>query len=494
MYILSIDQSTSSTKALLIDEKCHIKTRINKDHKQYYPKAGWVEHDPEEIYNNLLAAASELIETTKVNWDEIRALAITNQRETIVVWDKTTGKPVYNALVWQCARATEICNNLDTPENRQLVRESTGLTLSPYFSAAKIKWILDNVAGTREKAERGDLLAGTIDSWLVWKLTDGEVHATDLTNASRMSLLNLKTLEWDEAVCKLFTVPMSMLADIKRSDTIWAETSLGGNADTMLPISGIFGDSHSALFAQLCYKPGMAKATYGTGSSVMMNAGSATIPEVEGLVTSIGWGLKDEVVYVLEGNINSTGATIKWFMDNIQILNNPAEAEKHATSIDSTEGVYLVPAFSGLSAPHWDNDARAIISGMSFSTNRSHIIRAGLEAIAYQIADVVNLMTEKSGLPLDNLRTDGGPTKNQFLMQFQSDMLNSTVVPASIEELSALGVALVAGLTTGIWKDRAEFEQMISSNKKFTPKMESTKRAKLYSGWQAALKMARNQF
>ncbi len=487
MYILAIDQSTSATKAMLIDKKCQVTTRINKDHKQFYPKPGWVEHDPEEIYNNLVSAVSELIDTSRISWDTIKAMALTNQRETVLVWDKKTSKPIYNALVWQCARATEICEQLDTAANSKLVRERTGLTLSPYFSAAKIKWILDNVPGAREKAENGELLAGTIDSWLVWKLTGGSVHATDLSNASRMSLLNLKTLDWDPEVCELFTIPQSMLAEIKPSDTIWAETDIAGISPKKLPIIGILGDSHAALFAQLCYKPGMAKATYGTGSSIMMNAGTDTIPDVEGLVTSIGWGLSSEVIYVLEGNINSTGATIKWLVDNLQLLKNPAEAENMSIAIGSTDGVYLVPAFSGLSAPHWNNNARAVISGMSFSTTRNHIVRAGLEAIAYQIADVVNLMTEKSGLHLANLRTDGGPTKNKFLMQFQADILKTPVVPAKIEELSALGVTLIAGLTTGMWKSRDEFEELIASKNTFTAQMPETQREDLYNGWKKAI-------
>ena len=491
MYILTIDQSTSATKAMLIDSQCQVTGRVNKDHKQYYPQPGWVEHDPEEIYQNMLAAISELLSVTGTEWTDIASTAITNQRETVVVWDKNTGKPVCNALVWQCARATKICEELTTSQNSRLVRDATGLTLSPYFSAAKIKWILDNVPGAREKAEQGELLAGTIDSWLVWKLTNGNVHATDLSNASRMSLLNLQTLEWDSDVCKLFTIPQSMLPELKRSDEIWAETDFSGLTPHKLPICGILGDSHAALFAQLCYQPGMAKATYGTGSSIMLNAGTGSVPQVKGLVTSIGWGLKEEVIYVLEGNINSTGATIKWLADNLQLITSPTETEEAATSVKSTDGVYLVPAFSGLSAPHWDNNVRAMLTGMSFSTNRAHIIRAGLEAIAYQIADVVNLMAEKSGLQLENLRTDGGPTKNKFLMQFQADILNTPVVPAKTEELSALGVALIAGLNAGFWKNRQEFSELITSKDSYQPRMSSHERKKLYSGWQKAVQQAR---
>ena len=491
MYILTIDQSTSATKAMLIDRQCRVAGRINKTHKQYYPQPGWVEHDPEEIYQNLLTAVSELLTTTGTDWSNIVSTAITNQRETVVVWDKTTAKPVYNALVWQCARATGICEELSTAENCALVRNTTGLNLSPYFSAAKIKWILDNVSGAREKAEKGELLAGTIDSWLVWKLTNGTVHATDLSNASRMSLLNLQTLTWDKVVCQLFTIPESMLPELKRSDGVWAETDFSGLAPIKLPICGILGDSHAALFAQLCYQPGMAKATYGTGSSIMLNAGTENIPQVEGLVTSIGWGLKEEVIYVLEGNINSTGATIKWLADNLGLISSPAEAEEAARAVESTDGVYLVPAFSGLSAPHWDNNVRAMITGMSFSTTRNHLIRAGLEAIAYQIADVVNLMAEKSGLKLENLRTDGGPTKNKFLMQFQADILNSPVVPAKIEELSALGVALISGLVVGFWQNRQEFAEFVTSTDSYTPALPATERNNLYSGWQRAIKQAK---
>ncbi len=491
MYILTIDQSTSATKALLVDRECQILTRINKDHKQFYPQSSWVEHDPEEIYQNLVSVALELVETVKIDWQQIKALSISNQRETVVVWDKTTGKPIYNAIVWQCARATELCKQLDTPGNRDAVRKATGLMLSPYFSAAKIMWVLENVPGAREKAKNGELLAGTIDSWLVWKLTGGAVHATDYSNASRMSLFNLTSLDWDENICNIFNIPVSMLPEVKPSDCIWGETDFGGRIQRKLPIAGILGDSHAALFAQQCYSPGMAKATYGTGSSVMMNVGTSQAKDVEGIVSSIGWGTSDEIVYVLEGNINCTGATIKWLVDSLKLLDSPKDAEKYAMEVESTEGVYLVPAFSGLSAPYWDNEVRAMICGMSFNTGRSHIIRAGLEAIAYQIADIVRLMTSGSGMTLSNLRTDGGPTRNNFLMQFQADMLGCAVLPAQTEELSALGVAMLGGLTVKMWNNRTEFSQLLKPANTFTSSLDSNECNTLYAGWRQAVNQAR---
>ena len=492
MYIISIDQSTSTTKAILIDKDCKVQGRVNKDHQQIYPQPSWVEHDPEEIYNNLIAATTELMANIQISWEQIDVLSITNQRETVVVWDKTTGKPVYNAIVWQCARATELCDSLDTVENKKAVRDSSGLMLSPYFSAPKILWVLENVEGAREKAERGDLLAGTIDSWLVWKLTNGTVHATDYSNASRTSLLNLSTLDWDSDLCNIFKIPLGMLAEIKPSNVVWGETDIDGIADRKIPIAGILGDSHAALFAQQCYKPGMAKATYGTGSSVMMNVGTTRNKDISGIVSSIGWGTKEEIVYVLEGNINCTGATIKWLQDSLKILDKPLDAEKYALEVEDTGGVYFVPAFSGLSAPYWDNEVRAMICGMSFSTSKSHIIRAGLEAIAYQIADVVELMYEGSDMPLSRLRTDGGPTKNNFLMQFQSDIVGCTVLPAQTEELSALGVAMLGGLTVKIWNDRSEFESLLPKGKLFDRSISVQKREELYSGWKRAVSKSRN--
>ena len=490
-YILAIDQSTSSTKAMLIDEALNIYARVNRDHKQYYPQTGWVEHDPEEIYHNLLNAVTELIKQEKINWQNISGISISNQRETVVVWDKNTGKPVCNAIVWQCSRATELCAELSTEKNCRKVREATGLMLSPYFSAAKISWILQNIPQAREKSESGDLLAGTIDSWLVWKLTKGKLHATDLSNASRTSLLNLQTLDWDKNICNIFEIPLSMLPKIKRSDTIWAKTDFEGNSTEEINIAGILGDSHAALFAQQCFVPGTAKATYGTGSSVMMNVGKQRSNDIQGLVSSIGWGRKDEVIYVLEGNINSTGATIKWLADNLNLISSVQEAEKEAKKTANNNGVYLVPAFSGLAAPYWDNEARAIISGMSFNTSRAHIIRAGLESIAYQITDIIELMTEGSGYNLSILRTDGGPTRNSFLMQFQADILRTTVIPAHIEELSAVGSAMMAGLATGIWKDLKSFKPLLKAGKTFSPKLPPVTRDSYYQGWKKAVERAR---
>ncbi|MBN1184470.1 MAG: glycerol kinase GlpK [Bacteroidales bacterium] len=482
-YILSVDQSTSATKAVLFDQQAKLVARVNAEHKQIYPKPGWVEHDPEEIFKNTLKVIAGVIKQSGIDASEVKCLSISNQRETVLVWDKNTGKPVYNAVVWQCMRGEKQCNILKAAGHEPMIRQKTGLIIDPYFSASGLSWILNSSEEIKAKAQKGELAAGTIDSWLVWKLTNGEVHATDYSNACRTLLFNIHILQWDNEICKLFSVPMNILPEPKPADAIFGNTTAGGVFTNPIPISGILGDSHGALFGQRCYHKGLSKTTYGTGSSVMMNIGEKAAEAPEGLVTSIGYGIKGKTDYVFEGNIHSTGATIKWMVDAMGIMSTSAESEKLATSVNSTEGVYFVPAFAGLGAPYWDNKVRACISGIHGGTNKAHIVRAGLESIAYQVKDLLDLMAAKAGIALKEIRVDGGPTRNRFLMQFQADMLGAPIVVSDIEEASALGAALAGGLGTGIWKDLITLEALYTSKGKTQPKMKTEERDLLYNGW-----------
>ncbi len=487
-YILSIDQSTSATKAVLFDSKSQIAAKASKEHGQFYPKPGWVEHDPEEIFNNTVATIKELSFSNPEK--KIVALAITNQRETIVVWDSTTGKPVYNAVVWQCNRGADRCKQLIEKGWNKVVRQKTGLLVDPYFSATGISWILENVPEAREKADKGNLRFGTIDSWLIWKLTNGKTHATDYSNASRTMLFNINTLEWDKEIMAELGIPESMAPSVKFADETFGITNVNGILNTEIPITGVLGDSHAALFGQLCFEPGMGKATYGTGSSIMMNIGSLPLECPDGLVTSVGYGLNGTVTYVFEGNIHCTGATIKWLQDDLRLIENASETEVIAQQVTSNEGVYFVPAFAGLGAPYWNNEARAIICGMTRGTKKAHIVRAALEAIAYQVKDLIDLMITRSGIQLKELRVDGGPVKNNFLMQFQADILHANINRSNIPEASALGVALVAGLSTGIWKNREELGSLRTGDDHITGKMAKRDIEKLYEGWKNAVKRA----
>ncbi len=492
-YILSIDQSTSGTKAVLFDQDARFVARANVSHRQIYPKPGWVEHDPEEIYRNVLKVIKDVINESGIDKNSIQCLSITNQRETILVWDINTGKPVCNAVVWQCLRGEEKCNELKSNGFEDIIRQKTGLIIDPYFSASGLHWILNNNPEIMQKAKDGILIAGTMDSWLIWKLTGGKVHATDYSNACRTMLMNIHTLAWDEEICALFDVPINMLPELKYADSVYGDSNIEGFFENKIPISGILGDSHAALFGQRCYHQGLSKVTYGTGSSVMMNIGSEPAEPPEGLVTSIGYGIKGKINYVFEGNIHSTGATIKWMVDTLEIINSSSESEELALSVPSTEGVYFVPAFAGLGAPYWDNQVRATISGMHSGTRKAHIVRAGLESIAYQVKDLLDLMTEKSGIALTGIRVDGGPTKNKFLMQFQSDMLNTAITISNIEEASALGAALAGGLGTGMWQSLEQLEGLYNGNKEIFPSMEKEKKDILYKGWEKAVRMARGR-
>jgi glycerol kinase len=488
-FILSVDQSTSATKAVLFNSEARLIAKANKEHKQYFPQAGWVEHDPEEIFINTVEVINEIVSKSKVPVDNIKCLSITNQRETVVVWEKTTGKPICNAAVWQCLRGTEKCNELKSKGYDDLINKKTGLIIDPYFSASKLNWILNNDISLQKKAMKGQLLVGTIDSWLIWKLTNGKVHATDFSNACRTLLLNINNLQWDEELCRLFKVPIFILPDLKHSDDIFGYTNVKGIFKNEIPICGVMGDSHAALFGQRCYSPGMAKVTYGTGSSVMMNIGDSPIQSPKGLVTSVGYSIKSKTNFVFEGNIHTTGYTIKWLANALKLISDSSESESIAKSVDSTEGVYFVPAFSGLGAPYWNNNVRAAIIGIEHSTNKAHIVRAALESIAYQVKDILDLMTIKARIPLNELRVDGGPTNNNFLMQFQSDILNTNISVSDISEASALGAALAGGLAIGLWKNLSDIEKLYKSRNKLSPSMSDDKRLSLYSGWKNAVNL-----
>lgn len=490
-FILAIDQSTSATKVMLFDRQANLVDRLSYPHQQFYPEVGFVEHDPEEIFANTVKSMTEILQVKGLKASDLAVVSITNQRETSLIWDKTTGKPITNAAVWQCQRGKDFCNQLKEDGFGPKIQEKTGLIIDPYFSASKLRWIINHVSGAKEKAEKGELLLGTMDSWLLWKLTNGKVHATDYSNACRTMLFNINTLQWDNELISLFDLHPSMFPEVKFSDQIFGSTDPEVVFDNPVAISGLLGDSHAALFGQNCFEPGMAKATYGTGSSIMMNIGNQPLTSPEGLVTSIGWGRAGAIDYVFEGNIHCTGDTINWLINDAELIKNAAESETLALSVSDSNHVYFVPAFVGLGAPYWDNQARACISEMSRNTKKAHIVRAALESIAYQVKDLIDLMVENASISFREMRVDGGPTRNNFLMQFQSDMLRKEVVRSNIEEISALGSALMAGLAVGFWNDLDEIKALRKVDKTFTPNMPSEEIGKLYSGWKLAVKRAR---
>lgn len=493
--IIAIDQSTSATKAMLFSDKCELLNRVNINHRQFYPQMGWVEHDAEEIYRNTLNAIAGLLSAEKVSQGAVSySLAITNQRETVVVWNKYTGKPVYNAVVWQCQRGVEICNKLKDNGYTQLVQQKSGLLIDPYFSASGVKWILDNVADARNQANEGDLLMGTIDSWLIWKLTDGKSHVTDYTNASRTMLFNIHTLDWDDELLNLFTIPRNMMPKALPCDSIFGETTANGLTISPIQIAGVLGDSHGALVGQMCFEVGSGKSTYGTGSSVMMNIGNSVIAPPPGLVTSVGFAALGKVFYAFEGNIHCTGATIKWMVEKLNLVDSPNDLEPFATSIDSTAGVYLVPAFAGLGAPWWHPEVKASIMGMTLGTGKAHVLRAALESIAYQVKDLVDMMTKQAGIHLRELRVDGGPTKNRFLMQFQSDMLQASINISNVEEASALGAVIMNGFARKQWSSFKEVSALRKANVSVHPQMNKITSAFLYDGWCKAVRSVIEQY
>ncbi|WP_083258731.1 FGGY-family carbohydrate kinase [Cellulosilyticum sp. I15G10I2] len=484
-YILAIDQSTSGTKALLLDAEGNIIERSDLPHKQIIDAKGWVEHDPVEIFNNTIKVVKMVVEKARIDKEAIIGVGISNQRETAVVWDKETSEPEYNAIVWQCARGEAICNQIAKDGNKDLVKRRTGLHLSPYFSAAKISWVLRNITSAEKKRKERKLLAGTMDSFLVYKLTDGEAFKTDYSNASRTQLFNIVDLKWDQEVCDLFDIDITMLAEVCDSDTNFGETDFAGYLSKKIPIHAVFGDSHGALFGQGCLDKGMIKATYGTGSSIMMNIGHHPVFSEKGVVTSLAWGIDGKVSYVLEGNINYTGAVLKWITDDLKLIHSPAESERYAKEANQEDKTYLVPAFTGLGAPYWDSQATGHICGMTRTTGRAELVKAAVECIAYQIADIVKVMSEESKIAINELRVDGGPTKNKYLMQFQSDILDIPVQVPSIEELSGAGTAYAAGIALGLYNKTQLFERM--KRIKFSPEMEADKREERYNGWKKAV-------
>jgi len=486
-YIIAIDQSTSGTKVLLVDEVAKVVVKKTKSHKQHYPQPGWVEHDPLEIYENVKQLLNEILKNQIIPFKQVKGLSITNQRETIVVWDQETGIPIYNAIVWQCRRTADMCDELKKQGYESVIHEKTGLTLDPYFSASKVKWIFDYVEGAREKAATSKLLVGTIDSWLIWKLTKGKVHATDYTNASRTLLFNISSLEWDQELLDLFNIPKSMLPEVKSSNEIFGHVAHENTPLKGLPISGIIGDSQAALFGQKCFELGMAKATYGTGTSVLMYTGNL-IRGKSGLVTSIAWGVDGKVDYALEGIIHSTGDTINWVKNQLELIEDVNELEPLANSIPDNQGVYLIPAFVGLGAPHWASYARAAIVGMDRRSGKAHVARAALESIAYQVKDVAELIYQKSGILLKELNVDGGATINRFLMQFQADMLGVNVKASKLAELSAMGSVYLAGLGFGIWKSTEEISRLNQEFKMYLPEISTQLREKWKEGWDESIR------
>lgn len=489
-YVMAMDQGTTSSRAIIFDQAGAVISTAQKEFTQLFPQPGWVEHDPAEIWSSQIGVATEAMAKAGLEGGNIAAIGITNQRETTLVWDRETGKPVYNAIVWQDRRTAEFCDQLKAAGHETMVREKTGLVIDAYFSGTKIRWILDNVPGARERANEGKLAFGTVDAWLVWNLTHGEVHATDITNASRTMLFNIHTQEWDTELLTLLNIPASMLPAVKQSSEVCGQTAPGIFA-VQIPIAGIAGDQQAALFGQMCTAPGMVKNTYGTGCFMLMNIGSKPIISKNNLLTTVAWKINGEVQYALEGSIFIAGAIVQWLRDGLGIIRASSEVEALAASVPQNDGVYLVPAFAGLGAPHWDQHARGTLVGMTRGTNAAHIARAALESIAYQTMDVLKAMEADAGISIRELRVDGGATGNNLLMQFQADILESTVVRPGITETTALGAAYLAGLATGYWKDIAAISSQWQMEKSFTPALASEQRTLWINGWNKAVHAAK---
>lgn len=488
-YVMALDAGTTSNRAIIFDNESHIVSVSQKEFTQYFPKPGWVEHDANEIFHSMVEVMREALAQANMTASEISAIGITNQRETTVVWDKNTGDPVYNAIVWQSRQTAPICEDLKARGLVDEFRDKTGLVIDAYFSGTKVKWILDNVEGAREKAEKGDLLFGTIDCWLVWKLTGGQVHITDYSNASRTLMFNIKELKWDDQLLEYLTVPKCMLPEVRPSSEIYGCTDpaiLGGPVN----IAGIAGDQQAALFGQTCYEPGMAKNTYGTGCFMLMNTGTTPIPSKNGLVTTIAWGLDGKVEYALEGSIFVAGSAIQWLRDGLRLIDTAPDSEWVAKRVPDSDGVYVVPAFVGLGAPYWDMDARGLIIGITRGTKKSHIVRATLDSMAYQTKDVLGAMEADSGIKLAALKVDGGAVANNMLMQFQADILGVPVDRPQVIETTALGAAYLAGLAVGVWDSKEELVSSWKLQNRFEPTMDPEKAAGYYKGWRKAVKHA----
>ena len=495
-YIIALDQGTTSSRAIIFDKNLNIIEKAQKEFTQIFPQPGWVEHNAMEIWASQRSVLTEVIAQSGISLKDVAAIGITNQRETVIVWDKNTGEPVYNAIVWQCRRTAEICEELKSRGLEDYVKENTGLIIDAYFSGTKVKWILDNVKGAREKAENGELLFGTVDTWLVWKLTGGKVHVTDFTNASRTMLFNIKNLEWDKKILKELNIPESMLPKVRNSSEVYGKTrmgiTIGEENGTSIPISGIAGDQQAALFGQAGFHTGDIKNTYGTGCFMLMNTGNNCIKSNNGLLTTIAIGIDGKVEYALEGSIFIGGAVIQWLRDELRFFDKASDTEYFAQQVDDNGGVYLVPAFVGLGSPYWDMYARGTIVGLTRGSNKNHIIRAALESIAYQSKDLINAMKEDSGIEINSLKVDGGATANNFLMQFQSDILNTKVLRPEIIETTALGAAYLAGLAVGFWKNKEEIKKNWRLNKEFTPDLPDNLREKYYSHWKKAVEKAKS--
>ena len=483
-YVLALDQGTTSSRAILFDQEQKIVEMAQKEFTQLYPREGWVEHDPMEIYSSQYAVMMEVIAKSGVNVSEIAGIGITNQRETTILWDRKTGRPIHHAIVWQCRRTAGIVDQLKADGHTESIRQATGLIPDAYFSATKVKWILDHVEGARERARRGEILFGTVDSWLIWKLTGGAVHVTDYTNASRTMLYNIKTLEWDQKLLDILDIPFEILPEVHNSSEIYGYTAI---QDEQIPIAGIAGDHQAALFGQTCFGKGEAKNTYGTGCFLLMNTGTTPCDSKNGLLTTIAIGLDGKVQYALEGSVFVGGAVIQWLRDELRFITESRDAEYYARKVDSTGGVYIVPAFTGLGAPYWDMYARGCIVGLTRGTKREHLIRAAQESIAYQSMELVEAMEKDTGTPMSELNVDGGASRDTFLMQFQSDILNKPVCRPQIQETTALGAAYLAGLATGVWKDQEEIRRMRGNTVRFLPNMHSETRETLVRGWKKAV-------
>ena len=486
-YIMALDLGTTSCRAILFNHEGEICSVAQKEFTQYFPQPGWVEHDAEEIWATQLGLMYEAMSKLNVTPEDIAGIGITNQRETTVVWDKVTGRPVYKAIVWQCRRTAEYCDGLKSKGYADMFREKTGLVLDAYFSGTKLHWILENVPGVREKANAGRLLFGTIDTWIIWKLTGGKVHVTDYSNASRTLMYNIHELKWDEEILSILDVPKTMLPEVKPSSCVYGQTDTR-LFEHQIPIAGAAGDQQCALFGQTCFAPGEAKNTYGTGGFLLMNTGEKPVSSKNGLVTTIAWGVDGKVEYALEGSIFVAGAAVQWLRDQLGIIRTSAESEALATAVEDSNGCYMVPAFVGLGAPYWDQYARGVLVGLTRGVNRNHIVRATLESIAYQVNDVLQAMQEDSGIELASLQVDGGACANNFLMQFQADIMNAKVARPTTIETTAMGAAYFAGLAVGYWENKDTIKQNHAIAKTFAPNMDKEKRSKLLRGWHNAVK------
>jgi glycerol kinase len=486
-YILSLDQGTTSSRAILFNKNGQIVHRAQKEFTQHFPKPGWVEHNANEIWGSILSVIAGVLSESAIKPEQIAGIGITNQRETTVVWDKETGEPVYNAIVWQSRQTSGICELLIEKGYNDLFREKTGLLIDAYFSGTKVKWILDNIEGTREKANQGKLLFGTIDTWLIWKLSGGRAHVTDYSNASRTLMFNIFELKWDEELLEILGVPKSMLPEVRQSSEVYGNTADHHFFGKEVPIAGVAGDQQAALFGQACFEKGMAKNTYGTGCFMLMNTGDKAVRSNHGLLTTIAWGLNGKIEYALEGSIFVAGSALQWLRDGLRLLKDAKDSEKYAARVESTDGVYVVPAFVGLGTPYWDSDVRGAVFGLTRGTTKEHFVRATLEALAYQSKDVLSAMEADSGIELKTLRVDGGAVKNNFLMGFQSDILNVPVERPIVAETTALGAAYLAGLAVGFWESQEEIAKQWAIERSFRPKMTAEKRDNLYGGWKKAV-------